>query len=52
MANQKISTEVALKVNQLRKQIFEMKLEKAVSGNYNNSKAKALRKEIIKLICK
>jgi ribosomal protein L29 len=50
MAKKILSNEKKQKVEQLRKQIFEMKLEKSVSGSYNQAKANLLKKEIAKLI--
>ncbi len=45
-----LSPEKKTKVEQLKIQIFQMKLEKSVSGTYNQAKARLLKKEIAKLI--
>ncbi|MDH4466930.1 MAG: hypothetical protein QE271_02625 [Bacteriovoracaceae bacterium] len=44
------TTASKLKVEKLKKQIFEMKLEKSVSGTFNQAKANLLKKEIAKIV--
>ena len=50
MSKNKMTSEKILKVEQLKKQIFEMKLEKSVSGTFNQAKANLLKKEIAKIV--
>jgi len=50
MGKKILAIDKRIKIEELRKQIFEMKLEKSVSGSFNQAKANLLKKEIAKLI--
>ena len=50
MSKHKLTSVSKLKVEQLKKQLFEMKLEKSVSGTFNQAKANLLKKEIAKIV--
>ncbi len=45
-----VSREQADKVETLRKQLFDLRLQKSVSGSFNQSKAKLLKREIVKIL--
>lgn len=47
--NKKLSPEECKKIENLKKQIFDLKLSKNISGTYDKKKVKELKNQVISL---
>jgi len=48
-ANKKLTSEELKKIDSLKKQIFDLKLSKNISGSYDKKKIKELKNQVISL---